>query len=422
MDRKLGRSPFNELKQERPTMVLINQRRAMKAALVCGLALAASASGWAQSTSGYSVKVLTMPTGGRCSLPYAMLSPKGDVVVPCSVVVSSGAGFFLALALGDLTYMGSGRAVDRLTEFKAAGGSRTLGSATKAAGTPVGYLPNGDLLVSGGVAVSGVFPEKLWRNGISLAYAVPPALAGYARHKDSAGLNASLYAEVVAPGARPHFKVRVNGQVSDLPEPPAECGVDMTSSTQSVERGISEDGQVAWVHLTRLTNDIYTAGYNTRVCLWDKSRWLVGDELPWTQVDLNAASQPREGARSVHVNGVSNAGDVLLGFRTPTVMHLAKAWSATGWRDIDSHVHGVGVNQDWIGGATKDVVASFGGMATIWRNGVPVDINSKAVAPSNEAFRTVLASNVKGQLLVMMSATGFGADFTYNKLAVLTPK
>jgi hypothetical protein len=86
---------------------------------------------------------------------------------------------------------------------------------------------------------------------------------------------------------------------------------------------------------------------------------------------------------------------------------------------VPIQVRALGANGERLGGAALSNNNPMD-RATVWRNGVAVDLNTLTTLPSGVVLHTAQASNKKGQILA--TSIPFDGDSTKAKLVLLTPR
>jgi hypothetical protein len=150
-----------------------------------------------------------------------------------------------------------------------------------------------------------------------------------------------------------------------------------------------------------------------RACLWNGSAWAVAPSLPLNN-PVPALVDGRAYNRGEYdLDGVSRTGQMLI------ESEVAWLWSGgTNFQPFDATVQAVAGNDDVIGGTGLNWNTSTAS-ATVWRNGVALDLNSRTTVPTGLKLITVVSGNKKGQLLVLAEPPDHSK---WPSLLLLTPK
>jgi hypothetical protein len=262
-----------------------------------------------------------------------------------------------------------------------------------------------------------------WKGSTRSNYALPTAYKSWLAERISRTGTALLLTDTDVRFA-PRFAVVRNGVATTLPPLPSACGnVQQTFETQSWR--VNDNGQVAVLFEQNLNYNPppnYEYSYLHTACLWSGSSWVV--------------SAARKGDYAVELLDVNSNGTMLL--RQQDSYYLESSlpgqpqysdesileWHASGQAqtvDTTGKLKGYGYQDAWIGGSNPR--SAYGSKpATLWRNGQPVDLSQLASAPSGYALTSVIATNAKGQVLVVAKSTKANAILDDNRLVLLTPR
>lgn len=385
-----------------------------------GLALAPALS-QAQS---YTTRLLTQPSGAKfCINQEARLSAAGDVNVNCFYPRVTLAGIWVALNGGLAAQSTSKTIVWRGT---ATSPTTLSGSLTQPRSYSLGMLPDSTVLGYIGSNSSDDYRAATlsqWKGSSRSNYNLPTAYKGWLAEQISRTGTALLLTDSDVRFA-PRFAVVRNGVATTLPPLPSACGnVQQVFETQSWR--VNDNGQVAVLfeqNVRYSSPPIYDYNYIHTACLWNGGSWVV--------------SPARKGDYAVELLDVNSTGTMLLRQQDSYMLETSPPgqpeysnetileWHASGQAqavDTSGKLKAYGHQDQWIGGSNPS--SAYGNKpATLWRNGQPVDVSQLATAPSGYTLASVIATNAKGQLLVVAKSTKTNAILDDNRLVVLTPR
>ncbi len=373
--------------------------------------------GLALAQSAYTAKLLTLPSGGGCSIYSGVLGSTGAAAVSCITPKKASlfgvfTNLYYALRDNEFSYLGSQEYYGRINEFKPDGTQRwlTAGSGTVPQAWVNGYLANGDLVGDVRNVGNVQYGSMVWRNGVGTLWTRPAALkeTDWAVSSISPAGQAQVLARFTSTG-RYELATVVNGLTRRLPALPEGCY--MTAPDPGFDVVVADNGQVAHVHENRYMG---SQPWQKQVCWWDGSTWTVAPTLSSATVPETGGDTP---LGATVLNALSTSGELISNYVTVNSSFTLSWSAANGLSKIDSAIQAVGANDERLGGAERRYTST--GRATIWRNGVPFDLNSAAKL-TGYTFRSVLATNTKGQVLVTLSTASKPQDDAH--LAVLTPK
>jgi len=372
----------------------------------------------------YTTRLLTQPSGAKfCINHEARLSAAGDVNVNCFYPRVTLAGIWVALN-GGL----AGQSTSKTIVWRGTATSPTTlsGSLTQPRSYSLGMLPDSAVLGYIGSNSNDDYKAATlsqWKGSSRSTYALPTAYKSWLAEQISRTGTALLLTDSDVRFA-PRFAVIRNGVATTLPPLPSACGnVQQTFETQSWR--VNDNGQVAVLFEQNLNYNPppnFEYSYLHTACLWNGSSWVV--------------SPARKGDHAVELLDVNSNGTMLLRQQDSYLLETSPPgqpeysnesileWHASGQAqtvDTSGKLKGYGHQDAWIGGSNPR--SAYGSKpATLWRNGQPVDLSLLASAPSGYALTSVIATNAKGQVLVVAKSTKANAILDDNRLVVLTPR
>jgi hypothetical protein len=387
-----------------------NAGAALAAAAFCALLSPLQAS--AQT---YTAKVLSLAKSTSCDWKIVRLSENGDVAAGCELQRTLTLSDWLAL----LTSGSGGQTTNSVIDVWRANGTTqvlTGGTAKNANAYMTAILANGNVIGS-----SQPLGLAQWKGTVRSIWVAPASLGagGWQMVDVSPSGNAILLQDTLV--TPPRYATLVNGVSKELAAVPAPCGDNAYRTGR-----ISETGLVGLVANAVAPDPDAPSEliFDGKACLWSGSAWVVAASLPLNNpgpvlVDGHTYNRGR-----YVLDGVTRTGQMLIeadvAYRSGQ-MQSGMAWlwsSGTNFQPFDTTVQAVAGNDDLIGGTDLNWNTSTAS-ATVWRNGVALDLNSRTTVPTGLKLLTVVSGNKKGQLLVL------GAPPDHSKwpsLLLLTPK
>lgn len=376
--------------------------RATPGALLLVAAVAALLSPLHASAQTYTAKVLKLPKSTSCDWKVVRLSENGDVAAGCRFQRTMTFSDWLALLTS-----GSGQTTNDVIHVWRANGTTQIltgGTAKNDNAQMTAILTNGNVIGY------GTLGWTQWKGTVRSAWAAPSGLGdgGWQIVDVSPNGNAILLKD--APVPQPRYATLVNGVTQALPAAPAPCGGNGYGSVRISETGLV--GLVANAVVPDPENPSYLVSEG-RACLWNGSAWVVAPSLPLNNPVPTLVDGRAYNRGGYDLDGVSRTGQMLIESK------VAWLWSGgTNFQPFDSTVQALAGNDDVIGGTGLDWDTSTAN-ATVWRNGVALDLNSRTTVPAGLKLITVVSGNKKGQLLVLAVPPDRSK---WPSLLLLTPK
>jgi hypothetical protein len=376
--------------------------RATSGALLVAAAVAALLSPLHASAQTYTAKALKLPKSTSCDWKIVRLAENGDVAAGCQ--------FQRTLTFSDwvaLLTTGSGQTTkDVIHVWRANGTTQILtgGTDKNANAQMTAILANGNVI---GYSLLG---WTQWKGTVRFPWAAPVSLGDGGWQVVDVSPNGNAIVLRDAPVPQPRYATLVNGATQALPAAPAPCEGNGYRSVRISETGMV--GLVANAVVPDPDNPSYLVSEG-RACLWNGSAWAVAPSLPLNN-PVPALVDGRAYNRGEYdLDGVSRTGQMLI------ESEVAWLWSGgTNFQPFDATVQAVAGNDDVIGGTGLNWNTSTAS-ATVWRNGVALDLNSRTTVPTGLKLITVVSGNKKGQLLVLAEPPDHSK---WPSLLLLTPK
>jgi hypothetical protein len=382
--------------------------KAAALALIC-LPLMASA-------QTYTAKVLPTPAGALgCTTQGLSLNDAGDVLGGCYFKNTNVFAWLLAAAI-----QSGVSSVGKSVVWRANGTVQTLSGGYaygfNAAGNVLGYNQ-----LTGGNAI--------WKGTLKSTWTPPSGLGGKWHMVDSArehALSRGGKAILIALDDGRSYTVNntpltlgtVVGNTSrKLSAPPTECRMSNTDTRKYY--AINDAGQVgllaSWLEFT---DELDAYGSNipadhVQPCLWTGTAWTVGPAVPPAKRVPGVTIL----AQDAQLDGMDDSGGMLIHAGDDKAFYWSGADSALV--PVPIQVRALGANGERLGGSALSNNNPMD-RATVWRNGVAVDLNTLTTLPSGVVLHTAQASNKKGQILA--TSIPFDGDSTKAKLVLLTPR
>lgn len=382
-------------------------RHAVALALSLLLGHFTPASAQAQS---YTATLLNRPSGATScheSQFTARLSDNGDVATTCAVPKVTLASIFGVLAGGGAAGAGSKAVVWRAGN----GTARTLGGTLTQTNTSAsGILSDGTVV---GYAFNDNNSQALsaWKASTRAAYALPSGYSSWFLGSMSPGGKVQLLQLRDLSPFGMSFALVSNGVAKKLPPPPSACGV-LNASFNTHSWAINNVGQMAL--LRSVYANTASSHQNTgTLCLWTGNAWVVSGDTPNYQDPVYFDTNFYD----LGLLGLSDSGQVLL-------QQVVKfTWAAgSGFQQVDPSTWAYGADGDVLGGASP-TATSLGVTARLWRQGQLVELGQLATAPTGYQLSTALATNARGQVLVLAQSTRNAVVTSGDsRLVLLTPR
>ncbi len=353
----------------------------------------------------YTATLLKRPSGAdSCSEVRegaSFLSVNGDVSTTCTM---------LNVAFLGAPFLGTSKA----TVWRAGSATaRTLaGTLTLPRTNANGMLSDGTVVgVSYGSGNSAA--PSAWKTTTRANYPMPAGYSGWEIDRTSPDGQTVLIRRRNDGSAYGHsFALIKAGVARAVTPPPAACG-SLNGGGEHHSWVINNLGHMAIGHSKVIRVPNASDDEPGTVCIWDGDTWHVSPRTPnFTFPDGTSAD-----SYELNLQAFSDQGEVL-------VNRIVKfTWHATqGFKQVNARARTFTSTGEIAGGA-EPTSTDYREKAVLWRNGQPVQLSEVATAPAGYQLSTVLATNPRGQVLVLAQALGDTVASTLkSRLVLLTPR